>query len=99
MKIKELKPGMEKVEIIVKIVDIKKPRKVTAYNKFEHVIVEGTVGDETGMVSITVWDDTIKQLNGLNKGDSIKLSNCFITSFKGVLHINVGRDSKILRFM
>lgn len=97
MKIKELKPGMENIDLIVKIVDLRDPRKVTSYNKIEHIIVEGTVEDDTGTASITIWDDIIKQLDGLSKGDAVELSKCFITSFKRVIHINLGRDSRILK--
>lgn len=97
MKIKELKPGMENVDLIAKIVELREPRKVTTYNKIEHTIVEATVEDDTGTALITVWDDVIRQLDGLSEGDSVKLSKCFITSFKRVIHINLGRDSKILK--
>jgi ssDNA-binding replication factor A large subunit len=97
MKIQELKPGMEDVDLIARIVELKEPRKVTTYNKIEHTIVEGTVEDDSGAASITVWDDIIQQLDGLVKGDSVKLSKCFITSFKRVIHINLGRGSRILK--
>jgi len=97
MKISELRPGMEKVDLSIRVISLKEPRKVTTYTGVEHVLVEGEVNDETGRINLTVWNDLIGQLEGVEIGDKLKLRNCFITSFQGVLHVNVGRDSEIIK--
>ncbi|MBE0634134.1 hypothetical protein IH574_06140, partial [Candidatus Bathyarchaeota archaeon] len=43
----------------------------------------------------TIWNETIEELVAVKPGDEAKLVNCFITSYKGVLSINIGRESKI----
>ena len=97
MKISELRPGMEKVDLSIRVIRLKEPRKVTSYTGVNHVLVEGEVVDDTGRMVLTVWNDLIGQLEGVEIGDKLKLRNCFITSFQGVLQVNVGRDSEIIK--
>ena len=97
VKIGELRPGMENVDLNVRIINLKEPRKVTSYTGVEHILVEGEVEDETGRAVLTVWNDLISQLEGVEVDDLVELRNCFITSFQGVIHVNVGRDSEIMK--
>lgn len=86
---------MEKVDLRVKVLRLKEPRRVTTNTGITHVLVEGEVEDETGKLGLTVWNELIEQLKGIDAGSTVDLRNCFITSFRGVLSVNVGRDSKI----
>jgi replication factor A1 len=95
MKLNGLRPGMEKVDLRVKVLRLKEPRRVTTNTGITHVLVEGEVEDETGKMGLTVWNELIEQLKGIDAGSTVDLRNCFITSFRGVLSVNVGRDSKI----
>lgn len=97
MKIRDLRPGMEKVDLKIRVIGLEEPRHVTTYTGVEHVLVEGEIEDETGGSVLTVWNDLIRQLNGVEIGSTVELRNCFITSFQGVLHVNVGRDSEIVK--
>jgi len=97
MKLKELRPGMEKVDLRVKVLRLDEPRQVTSNSGITHTLVEGEVEDETGRMSLTVWNELIEQLTGVEEGSTVDLKGCFITSFKGVLSVNIGRDSKIIR--
>jgi ssDNA-binding replication factor A large subunit len=86
---------MENLELIVVIISIKKPREVKTYSGFTHILIEGKVKDDTMTMDLTVWNDAIQELQEVKPGDKVKLSNCFITSFKGVLSVNIGRESTI----
>ena len=97
MRIRKLRPGMEKVDLRVRVLNLREPREVTTYTGVKHRLVEGEVEDETGRTVLTVWNDLIEQLDGVEIGDVVELRNCFITSFQGVIHINVGRDSEIVK--
>ncbi len=97
MKLNELRPGMENLELSVEILSIGEPREVETYTGLKHTLVEGEVKDETGSLGLTVWNESISELENVKPGDSAILVNCFITSFKGVLSINVGRESKIIK--
>ena len=97
MKIKDLRPGMERVDLEVSILRLEEQREVTTHSGITHILVEGEVEDDSGTIGLTVWNDSIDQLMTVNLGNWLTLKNCFITSFKGVLSVNVGRESKILQ--
>ena len=95
MKLSELRPGMEEVELIVELMSLDEPREVTTYSGLEHTLVEGVVSDGSGKMGLTVWNEKIEELEGIEAGDTLRLVGCFITSFKGDLSVNIGRDSFI----
>lgn len=95
MKLNELRPGMEKVELRVEILSLKEPRQVKTNSGLTHTLVEGEIEDGTRKMGFTVWNEKIEQLEGIEVGETVDLLNCFITSFRGVLSVNVGRDSVI----
>jgi len=97
MKIGVLRPGMEHVDLEVRVLQLDEPRKVTSYTGVEHVLVDGEVDDETGRATLTVWNESIQQLDGVEVGGMVELRNCFITSFQGVLQVNVGRGSEVIK--
>ena len=96
MKLNELRPGMENIDLEVYIISIGKPREVETYSGLKHTIVECEIKDETETMRLTVWNDTIEELTKVKPGNHILITNCFITSFKGVLSVNIGRESEIM---
>jgi ssDNA-binding replication factor A large subunit len=86
---------MENLELLVEILTIGEPREVETYSGLKHTIVECEVKDDTFNMGLTVWNETIEELKKVKPCDKVKLINCFITSFKGVLSINIGRESII----
>ena len=95
MNLADLRPGMEGVALSVKILKLKERREVTTNYGLVHSLVEGEVEDDSGMMDLTVWNEMIEQVNDLSAGDEVELTGCFVTSFKGVLSLNVGRDSGV----
>lgn len=98
MNLSDLRPGMEDKDIEVEIVELQEPRVVESNTGFEHTIVEGSIRDDTAQLDLTVWNEKIEEeLDGINEGDKVILKNTFITSFKGELAVNVGRESNITK--
>ncbi len=95
MNLGELRPGMEELELEVTITSILEPREVETHRGVKHMLVEGTVEDAVTSRDLTVWNDSISFLDGIKPGDKVKLINCFISSYKGVLSVNIGRESRI----
>jgi replication factor A1 len=46
------------------------------------------VGDETGSVYLTLWDDNITKIN---EGDTVNVKNGYINLFRGNMRLNIGR--------
>ena len=97
MKLSELRPGMEKLELTVDLLSLENPKEVETYSGLKHTIVVGRVTDGTDKLEFTVWNESIEKLEEIKPGDKLKLVNAFITSYKGELSVNVGRGSEIIR--
>lgn len=95
MNLGELRPGMEELDLEVTIVSLEELREIETHRGIKHVLVEGFIEDDAGIQQLTVWNDSITLLEPFKPGDKVKLLNCFISSFKGVLSVNVGRESRI----
>ena len=89
MNVLDLKPGMGNVNISVKIINTSESKQVVTSAGVEHEILELEVGDKSGPIKLVLWDEKI--IPNLKKGDTIKIENGFVTSFKGAWRINVGR--------
>jgi replication factor A1 len=57
-----------------------------------HKVSDALVGDETGVVYLTLWDDNIEKVND---GDSIRIENGYVTLFKGNIRLNIGKYGKL----
>jgi len=86
---------MEHLEFRVKVTKIMEVRKVKTYSGVEHSILEGEISDGTSGIGFAAWNEKIDFFKEIIVGDDVELTDCFVTSFKGVLQINVGRDSEV----
>jgi replication factor A1 len=84
---------MENIALQVKVIKLEKVREITTNYGFTHRIMDGEVMDETKTMELTVWNDRIESFKDIKPGDEITIDNCFITSYKGILSVNVGRES------
>ena len=92
MKICDLKPGMSHVDIKVEVVRTAETQRVSTGGGVEHEIQELKVKDETGTITLVLWDDKIVPLK---VGEALQIKNGFVTSFKGEWRINVGKYGEI----
>ncbi|MGQ4892119.1 MAG: single-stranded DNA-binding protein [Candidatus Njordarchaeia archaeon] len=94
VKIEELKPNRRRLNLKVKVLEIGEKKDIVSRNTGEmHRIVETLVGDETGTVKLTLWDDKV---NSLEVGKTYELKNANTTIYQGGIRLNVGKYSEIL---
>jgi replication factor A1 len=89
LNIQDLKPGMSHVNITVNALSVSESKKAITSAGVDHEILELEVGDKSGSIRLVLWDEKI--IPNLKTGDKVKIENGFVTSFKGVWRINVGR--------
>jgi len=90
--VKDLKPGMSRVNIEVKVLKAFEPRTVRTSDGRRLRLAEFEVGDNTGTITLTLWEENI----GLVKqGDIIRIRNGYVTSFRGEPRLSIGRYGKI----
>ena len=94
MDIHDLKPGMDHVDMKVKVSNISESKQITTGAGVEHEIVELEVRDETGSITLVLWDDKIIPVT---VGDTLEIKNGFVTSFKGDWRINVGKYGDVVK--
>lgn len=86
MKVGALKPNFMNVNVVVKVINVGPPRIIfSRRHRSEHQVAEAFVGDETGSVLLTLWDDKIGQFKA---GDVIEIRNGYTSLFKGSLRLN-----------
>jgi len=92
-KVGSLKPDLRNLDMTVKIVNIGDSRIVfSRRGEKKHLVAEALVGDETGVIVLTLWDDQIKRFKA---GDTIKIKNGYTTLFRGSLRLNTGKSGVI----
>ena len=92
MKIIELKPGMKRVDVTAKILEIGPPRDVTTRFGETSRVADATVQDESGSIKLSLWNDDIDRVH---VNDNIHVENGYVTSFRGETQLNVGRYGKV----
>ncbi len=89
VKVDTLKPRLRNVNVTAKVVNIGEPRSVTSRRDYSvHKVTEALVGDETGCILLTLWDD---QISAFNSSDVIEVKNGYTLLFRGFLRLNIGR--------
>ena len=87
--IDDLKPGLKSLNIKIKCISKNQERKVVSKNNGKSSrVTEALVGDSTGCIYLTLWDDDIDKM----EIDHIyKLTSVFTKVFRGSLRLNIGR--------
>ena len=89
VKVGNLNPRSRRVSLTAKIVSTSPLREVVSRRDGSaHKVGEFLIGDETGVVFLTLWDaDTEK----VKEGDTIEIGNGYVTLFRGQMRLNIGK--------
>ena len=88
-KVGNLNPGSRSLNLTVKVVSKNPVREVVSRRDgTSHRVTEALVGDETGTILLTLWDDTI---DSVSDGDVVVVNNGYVRLFRGSMRLNIGR--------
>ncbi len=88
-KVGNLNPGSRSLNMTVKVVSKNPVREVVSRRDgSSHRVTEALVGDETGSILLTLWDDTIESVT---EGDVVDVNNGYVRLFRGSMRLNIGR--------
>jgi len=88
VKIGDLTTSSKRINVFFKVVNKGESREVSSRDGSTHRVADVLVGDDTGTIVMSLWDDTIDQV----EVDSIfKLSNGYVTVFKNSMRLSVGK--------
>jgi len=92
-KVGELTPQSRAVNVTAKVVSKSEIREIPmGRDGSAHKVCDALVGDETGSVYLTLWDDNIEKVN---EADTVRVENGYVTLFKGNMRLNIGKYGKL----
>jgi ribosomal protein S18 acetylase RimI-like enzyme len=94
MSISDLTPDMRGADIEATILEISAARQVRSRTTDGPLsVADALIADETGTVSLTLWNDQIRQAK---VNDKIRINNGYVTFFRGQKQLNVGRYDPLI---
>ena len=92
-KVGELTPQSRAVNVTAKVVSKSEVRDIPmGRDGSAHKVCDALVGDETGSIYLTLWDDNIEKVN---ENDTVRVENGYVTLFKGNMRLNIGKYGKL----
>jgi len=88
LKIEKLTPNSREVNTIVKVISRSEVRNVTGRDYSVRRVADALVGDETGCVYLTLWDDNIDKISDES---SLRITNGYVNLFRGNMRLNIGK--------
>ncbi len=87
--IEDLKPGLRSINLKIKCGTIEDVRDIVSRKTGENLrVTEALVGDGTGCILLTLWNDDIDKIE---TDHLYQMTNVYTTIFKGSLRLNVGK--------
>jgi hypothetical protein len=91
-RIGDLKSGMKRIDLKARVIEIPKPRSVfTRFGMFA-TVTNVSVKDETGIIQLPLWN---KQIDTVSVGDTIRVENARVVTFRGERQLSVGRGGQL----
>jgi hypothetical protein len=87
--IRDLRAGMKKVNLKAEVLDIPKPAQVHTQFGNTVMVVNASVGDESGKIKLCLWES---QINSITVGDNIELKNGQVCVFRGEKQLRLGKS-------
>jgi ssDNA-binding replication factor A large subunit len=95
LKIKNILTGMRNVELIAKILLISKPRNFEKNGK-KGTVINLVLGDETGSIRLSLWDNEIGFIENISVNDAISLESAYVKEdSRNGLELRLGKRGKI----
>jgi replication factor A1 len=92
-KVGELTPQSRAVNVTAKVVSKSEIREIPmGRDGSAHKVCDALVGDETGSIYLTLWDDNIEKVDVEH---TIRVENGYVTLFKGNMRLNIGKYGKL----
>lgn len=87
-KVKDLNPSTKQTNLIAKVLSMGERRSISSKFGGSRNLCEAVVGDETGIVTLSLWEDQIGQVA---QGDVLQVNNGYVSLVRGHMRLNVGK--------
>jgi ssDNA-binding replication factor A large subunit len=79
MKIGELEPNVDAIEVVGRVMETTKPREFTRSDGRRGKVASIIIGDETGTTRVSLWHEQADKVEEIKVGDVLKLIDCYST--------------------
>jgi replication factor A1 len=96
-KIDEIKSGMSEIHILGKILDISNLRTFKRKDGSNGNVRNMTIGDATGKIRVTLWDELANTIDTFVVGDAIEIFGGYAkeNTFNNQVEVNLGNNSSL----
>lgn len=95
VKVGDLGPNSRRFTVTVKVLSVGEEKTVfSRRDGAEHRVAEALVGDETGTILLSLWDEDIDKLRE-KEGSSITIRNGYVTVFRDSMRLSLGRFGQV----
>ncbi len=91
MKIKDLKANQKDAEISAEVIELGPVREFAKFGKPGRVC-SAIIKDDSGKCTLTLWNE---QIDLVKTGDIIKITNGFVSEWKGNIQLSTGRNGTL----
>ncbi len=91
VKVSDLKPYLGKIYLKAKVVEIGETREVSGG---ERRIADALVGDESGCILLSLWDDSIDQFE---TGNTVHVENGYVSVFRESMRLTSGKFGTVTK--
>lgn len=96
-KIKDIKDGMGDINLTGKVLEVSEVRTFQRKDGNSGMVGNMLIGDETGTLRVTLWDEKTEFLNQIEYGDTVELVNAYAreNAFTQKVELQIGNRSII----
>ena len=89
VKVEKITSNSKEVNTIVKVISKSEVRNVMSRDRLDsRRVCDALVGDETGSIYLTLWDDNIDKIN---EEATLRITNGYVNLLRGNMRLNLGR--------
>ncbi|RLI45252.1 hypothetical protein DRO69_05660, partial [Candidatus Bathyarchaeota archaeon] len=94
-KIQKLKPDMQDVDVLARVIHAGEVREFKRPNGETGQVSTLLIKDETGVVSLNLWDEKAALSEQLHPGDIVLIEGAYTRERFGNLRLNIGRRGRL----
>jgi len=95
--IAELRPGLPAVNLVARVVGLSGAQQVERKSGEKVAVSRVLVGDDTGIISVSLWDDKAELVSELKVGDVVRIEDAVANLRLGQISISAGKTALVQR--
>ncbi|RLE84106.1 MAG: hypothetical protein DRJ41_03710 [Thermoprotei archaeon] len=96
LKIKDIIGGLKGITLVSRVVKVSKLREVGENTGLKNVKI--VLGDETGIITLTLWGDLAREVfKTIKPGDIVVIERAFAKKYKDKIELGLEREGKIYK--